>query len=127
MGKTYSTHLGGKSVKLLTLARDLARRNAREREHLFVAEGIRAVEELVRSRIRIRGALVAPQLSESERGLALLATVETRGVEVASVTEREFASAAGTESPQGVLAIGEIPRSNLATLELGATARLLVL
>ena len=127
MGKTYSTHLGGKSVKLLTLARDLGRRNAREREHLFVAEGIRAVEELVRSRIQIRGALVGPQLSESERGRALLATVETRGVEVASVTEREFASAAGTESPQGVLAIGEIPRSNLATLELGATARLLVL
>ncbi len=49
LGKTYSNHVGGKPMKLLTLARDLGRRKARERDLLFVAEGIRAVEELVRS------------------------------------------------------------------------------
>ena len=36
-------------MKLLTLARDLHRRKARERQSLFVAEGIRAVEELLGS------------------------------------------------------------------------------
>ena len=127
MGKTYSTHNGGKSVKLLTLARDLGRRNAREREHLFVAEGIRAVEELLRSRLRIRGALTAPQLAESARGADLLAALAGRGIETAAVTDREFASAAGTESPQGILAIGEIPRLGLEHLDLGDTARIVVL
>ena len=127
LGKTYSTHSGGKSVKLLTLARDLGRRNAREREHLFVAEGIRAVEELVRSPLRIRGALAAPQLPASERGAALLEALTRRAVEIATVTDREFASAAGTESPQGVLAIGEIPRVGLDRLELPPKTRILIL
>ena len=114
-------------MKLLTLARDLGRRNARERAHLFVAEGIRTVEELVRSPLVIRGVLVAPQLAESPRGAALLAALAERSVETAAVTDREFASAAGTESPQGILAIGEIPRSGLDRLELQPGARILIL
>ena len=36
-------------VKLLTLARDLQRRKARERQHRFVAEGVRTVEALLAS------------------------------------------------------------------------------
>ena len=127
MGKTYSTHPGGKSVKLLTLARDLGRRTARDREHLFVAEGVRAVEELVRSRLRIRGTLIAPQLSETARGAALIASLASRSDETVAVSDREFASAARTESPQGVLAIGEIPAVAVAGLILGPTARILVL
>src|SRR5437762_3519353 len=45
------------SMKLLTLARDLQRRKSRERQGLFVAEGIRAVEELLTSDLAIRGAI----------------------------------------------------------------------
>ena len=127
MGKTYSTHRGGKAVKLLTLARDLGRRNAREREHLFVAEGVRTVEELARSPVRIRGVLAAPQLHESPRGAALLQALAARSAEVATVTDREFASAAGTESPQGILAIGEIPRTGLDRLDVPIGGRMLVL
>src|SRR3954469_19182134 len=62
-----------KIVRLLTLARDLKRRKARERRGLFVAEGVRSVEELVRSTLRIEGLLVAPQLSDAPRGTDLLA------------------------------------------------------
>jgi TrmH family RNA methyltransferase len=43
------------------------------------------------------------------------------------VDEREFASAAETDSPQGVLAIAEIPARRLETTELPARARLVVL
>src|SRR5688500_16209942 len=117
----------GKSVKLLTLARDLGRRAAREREHLFVAEGVRAVEELVRSDLRIRGALHAPQLAENARGEALLAALRARADDVVGISEREFSSAAGTESPQGILAIGEIPRRDLPGLITGDRTRVLVL
>jgi TrmH family RNA methyltransferase len=126
-GKTYSTHAGLDNVKLLTLARDLGRRKARDRDHLFVAEGIRAVEELVRSRLPIRGALLAPQLTDTARGSALAEALAGRTAEVRTVTDREFGSAAQTESPQGILAIGEIPGARLSDLTLPSTARLLIL
>ena len=97
-------------MKLLTLARDLRRRKAREKHDLFVAEGVRAVEELVRSDLVVRGALVAPQLREAPRGEALIRALQSRNVPLEEVAPLEFASAAETESPQGVIAIGEIPK-----------------
>lgn len=114
-------------MKLLTLARDLRRRRARERQQLFVAEGVRAVEELLRSPLPVRGMLVAPQLAGALRGSALLESARRSGVELTEVDEREFASAAETDSPQGVLAIGEIPDAKLAHLTLPERARLVVL
>jgi len=114
-------------LKLLTLARDLKRRRARERQRLFVAEGVRAVEELVRSPLVVRGALAAPQLADAPRGAALLDTLEQRGVALTKVDALEFASAAETDSPQGILAIAEIPDQPLESLTLPARARLVVL
>jgi TrmH family RNA methyltransferase len=60
-------------VKLLTLARDLQRKRAREREELFVCEGVRAVEELLRSPLAVKGALVSPVLAGAPRGAAVRA------------------------------------------------------
>lgn len=114
-------------MKLLTLARDLRRRKARERQQLFTAEGVRTVEELVRSSLRLHGVLVAPQLADAPRGAALIAQLRARGVDLAEVSALEFGSAAETESPQGVLAIGEIPSTSITTLQLPARARLVVL
>jgi TrmH family RNA methyltransferase len=94
---------------------------------LFAAEGVRAVEELLRSTLRVHGVLAAPQLADAPRGAALLAAVRDRGIEVAEVPSLDFASAAETESPQGVLAIGEIPTTSPDALELPARARLVVL
>ena len=114
-------------MKLLTLARNLQRRKARERQGLFVAEGVRAVEELLRSGLVIHGAVASPLLAETERGAALAAALSGRGVDGVTVSESEFASAAGTDSPQGILAIAEAPRRELSELELPGRARLLLL
>ncbi len=114
-------------MKLLTLARDLQRRRARERHGLFTVEGVRAVEELLRSKVPIRGVLVSPGLSGAPRGSALRAALETTGLPVLEVSEREFASAATTDSPQGVLAIAAIPHWRLDELVLPPRARVLVL
>lgn len=114
-------------MKLLTLARDLRRRKAREKHSLFVAEGVRSIEELLRSRLAVRGAVVAPQLADAPRGQALRSSLEATGTEVMEVSEKDFRSAAETESPQGVLAIGEIPRRSLDTLEIAAMCRVIVL
>jgi TrmH family RNA methyltransferase len=114
-------------VKLLTLARDLQRRRARERQHLFVAEGVRSVEELLRSGLPVQGAIVSPTLGTSPRGEALRASLAASAVPVLVVDGLDFASAASTESPQGVLAIAKIPSRELASLTLPPDARLLLL
>jgi TrmH family RNA methyltransferase len=116
-----------KRVKTLTLARDLKRRRARERHGLFVAEGVRAVEELLSSGLAVRALLVSPQLLAAPRGRELRARAEASGVAVTDVGEAEFASAADTDTPQGVLAIAGVPAVDLAALELSSGASLVVL
>ena len=114
-------------MRLLTLARDLRRRRGRERQGLFVCEGVRAVEELLGSSLQPRGALVAPALEETPRGKALVHALEDADVEVARITDAELASASDTESPQGVLAIARVPERIMDDLETGERALILVL
>ncbi len=114
-------------MRLLTQARDLGRRKARERDGLFVVEGVRAVEELLRSQIEVVGVLCAPQLADSERGKSLRELANARLVSLSDVNDREFASAASTESPQGVLAVARIPQHGLSQIPQSGSARLLVL
>ncbi|CAN5835796.1 RNA methyltransferase [soil metagenome] len=85
------------------------------------------MEELLRSPLAVRGVLVAPQLADAPRGNNLLGMLRTAAVPVAEVGPLEFASAAETDSPQGVLAIAEIPDRSLAALRVGETARIVVL
>jgi TrmH family RNA methyltransferase len=114
-------------MRLLTLVRDLKRRKARERQGLFVAEGLRTVEALLDSPLRIRGVLTSDALDRTPRAAALLASINARGLEHVRISDTEFASAADTEQPQGVLAIAEQPERRLEALVLPAHARLLVL
>jgi len=109
------------------LARDLKRRKAREREGVFVVEGIRAVEELLRSSLSIRGLLVAPKLIDSARGAALVEAAKGKGVDVVDVDEKEFRSAAETDSPQGIVAIADTPKRSLGALPPTGPLRLLLL
>ena len=114
-------------MRLLTLARDLHRRKARDKNALFVVEGVRAAEEIARSPLHIVGALASPQLSTNPRGSAIRDALAARSIEIADVTVAEFESASETESPQGILVIASIPERSLASLALVDPARLLVL
>jgi TrmH family RNA methyltransferase len=115
------------ALKLLTLARDLRRRKAREKQALFAAEGVRTVEELLRSPLPLRGALVSDRIGETARGSELREIIVKRGIELLEVSDADFATAAETESPQGILAIAEIPDMSLDTLQVGREVRLVVL
>ena len=114
-------------MRILTIARDLRRRHARERQGLFVAEGVRAVDELLRSPLRIRGALVSADAPESIRRQALISTFNDRGISVQEVTTADFTSAADTDTPQGILAIAEVPHHTLSDLQGQQNTRLVVL
>lgn len=112
---------------MLTQARDLRRRRAREEQGVFVTEGVRAVEELIASTLVVRGVLVSPKLGTTPRGEALRVAVEARGIVVTEVTDRDFSSAADTDAPQGVLAVAEIPARTLPTPAMGLVFRAVVL
>ena len=86
------------------------------------------MEELLRSPLVVRGVLVAPQLADAPRGSALLDALAKRtDIERTDISERDFASAAETESPQGVLAIAEIPQRTLESVASVTSLTLLVL
>jgi TrmH family RNA methyltransferase len=108
------------------LVRALHRRKERAAEDLFLAEGIRVVEELLASPLEIRLAIASPALEAGERGRALLAALRHR-TSVRRTDDRALASLAGTQTPQGVLVVAEAPRLQLAELELPAAATILIL
>ncbi len=113
-------------MSLLTVARDLQRRKARERSGRFVAEGVRTIEELLRSRLAIDGILAADDARSVPRTADLLDRAAEAGVPITAVSEREFSSAAGTDAPQGVLAVAVTPVWTLESLP-SSGHRLLVL
>ena len=113
-------------MSLLTVARDLQRRKARERSGKFVAEGVRTVEELFKSGLPIDGLLASDTAGAMPRGAALLDAARAAGVPILVVSDQEFGSAAGTEAPQGMLAVASVPVWSLAQLPLTGL-RLLVL
>jgi RNA methyltransferase, TrmH family len=77
--------------------------------------------------LEVRGVLTAPQLDGAPRGIQLREAITTSGIDNTSVSELEFRSAAETESPQGVLAIGAIPDRKLESLAGRSFLRILVL
>ncbi|HEX7049257.1 MAG TPA: RNA methyltransferase [Longimicrobiales bacterium] len=101
----------------IRLIRGLRRRKEREARGLFLAEGIRVVEELVAAGLGLRLAVVAPSARETERGGAVVAALEAR-CPVRQVSERELIALADTETPQGVVVVAEAPRAALADVRL---------
>ncbi len=102
------------------LLRTLRQRRAREDEGLFLAEGVRAVEDLAASPLAVRFAVAASSLEDTPRGRALAASLRARGVPVHPADERDLRAWADTETPQGVLAVAEIPRAGLDAIALEA-------
>jgi len=90
---------------LQTTVRDLQRRKARGRRGLAVLEGVRLVEEALAAGLEFKGALVSPDLARTTRGQSLVADLASHAVLVEDVGARTFSQLAGTETPQGILAV----------------------
>ncbi len=94
----------------------LRRRKIRETEGLFLAEGVRVVEELLSSGIDLQFAAAAPSLEDTPRGAGLVERLEATG-RLRRVDESKLNGLAATDSPQGVLAVGRIPVAGLQELD----------
>jgi TrmH family RNA methyltransferase len=104
----------------------LHRRKSREQAGLFLAEGVRVVEELAASSLDLVLVAISPSLEDTPRGRALSARLAERA-RVIHVSEAELARVAATDSPQGVVAAARMPRADLRSLPLPARASCLVL
>lgn len=83
----------------------LANRKDRKRERMFVIEGIRAVEEALKSSTRIETLVYEPvHLGSTERGQALLQQMQDRREAHEAGTD-VLAAVSDTVTPQGVVAI----------------------
>ena len=88
----------------LKLVRALTGRPKERREEgAFIAEGVRLVEEAVHAEWPIRFVLFNETLNE--RGMSLVETLKSHGVECDEILPGLMKSLSETESPQGILAI----------------------
>ena len=88
--------------------RALGNRKDREAQGLFLAEGIRVVEELLDAGVPVRLSLVSPALTDSGRGAALAARLRAAGP-ARDVGVGELNELADTRTNQGVLVVAEMP------------------
>jgi RNA methyltransferase, TrmH family len=108
------------------LIRRLRESRRRRDEGLFLAEGVRLIEELLDAGVEVQLALVSPALAETDRGAALSGRLAGR-VGVRELSDAELSGLAATRSPQGVLAVARIPSVELAAMEPGGAATALIL
>jgi TrmH family RNA methyltransferase len=108
-----------------SLIRGLHRRKVREDEGLFLAEGVRVVEDLLDSGIVLRQVVVSPSLEDTPRGVALLARL-TAQREPKRVSDVQLAGLAATETPQGVVVVAAMPDAAIPDLGDGPAAVLVL-
>lgn len=103
--------------------RSLQRRKIREREGRFLAEGVRVVEDLLASDLTVHWIVTASSLEDSDRGQALLDRVAHLALEHRALADHDFERLASTDSPQGVIAVADIPHRALDDLLASAPTR----
>lgn len=81
----------------------IERRREREEKGLFVAEGIRLCEEILKAGWQPRYVLYHEQLGE--RGQQLVEQFRALGVPLLAVAQELMKTLAGTETPQGILCV----------------------
>lgn len=105
------------SARRRTIVGRLRRRSTREREGLFLVEGLRAAVEALEKDVEIQFAVCSPRVRSVGGGDKLLESLERARVEVAWTDERELDSLSDTESPQGVLLVCREPSWELDDLD----------
>ena len=103
------TRITSKDNPALKHFRQLQVRKYRQRYGEFVLEGPVVIREALEQGTRMSMALCTDDFRETKEGRALIRQVEEEGVPLYCTEEGLFASAAGTQTPQGILATARIP------------------
>lgn len=108
------------SNEKIKLIASLRQRKYREREGLFVAEGVRLAEMAARSGWDVPMALVTDEAACDSRVQDVTRTIEERGGEVLIASSAAYKKASATVTPQGLLAVVRRRRHELSHLPGGS-------
>ncbi len=114
-----ATHRELKNVK------SLRTRKGRRLNRLFIAEGIRILEEAIRYKLFPDMVYYSPSLL-STMAEKLISRLQRRKVSTKTVSASEFATISDTKGPQGMLAVFPIPEMRLEKLYRPRCRRLLL-
>lgn len=103
--------------KKIKLAASLRLKKYRDREGLFIAEGIRLTEMAAQAaEWEAEFCLVTPQTAGQERVQAILAMLQQRNCPVYEIDEALYRKAAHTVEPQGIMILLKMKRMGLEEL-----------
>ncbi|MHB8984823.1 MAG: TrmH family RNA methyltransferase [Eubacteriales bacterium] len=117
----------GRQNQRLKLLRRLENRKHREKEGLFLAEGIRFVEEALSSGWPVEFLACTEKTAVSPRGELLLQSARSGNIPVLEVDEKLFAGLSDTITPQGVLAVVRQKRQDCTDLIFSGRVPLLLI
>ena len=112
---TIGRQFGPLSKARRSLIADLATRAGRERHGRFLLEGPRAIADALARGARL-SCLVADPTGEEEVGRWLAAGLVPESTALYRAETAEVERLADTETPQGILAVGELPPEGLGAL-----------
>jgi TrmH family RNA methyltransferase len=118
--------VSGLSRSMEKLLHGLRRRSVREEKRLFLAEGVRVVEDLIDSPLEIELAIAGPGLDRSGRGAALLERLADR-TDVIHGSDADVRRVAATDSPQDIVVAARMPAVSLSDVTTADPAVALVL
>jgi TrmH family RNA methyltransferase len=113
------------STREVKLYRSLLTKKGRRAEGLFLAEGVRLLEEALAGGVTPRLVMFTPA-DLSERGQRLIDACGARHVRTSSISRRECQALSDTTTPQGIIALFESPPSNLEQQLSGDPRRILI-
>jgi RNA methyltransferase, TrmH family len=101
---TPHTPLTGKDNGFIKKLRSLADPKQRKKEHAFLIEGVKMVEEALRDKAGVQTVVASPGLVQ-HHGKGILKLAENEHIEVVWISERLMDSLAESKSPQPVMAV----------------------
>ena len=110
------TKLTSKNNPLLKTIRLISSDSRRAPKETVVAEGIRVLEEVDYCRCKIEAVVISENFGSNAREAALLNSWIINNVNISKIGENLFRSISDVQSPQGAIALVQIPERSLEKL-----------
>ncbi len=107
---TENMRITSASSQKVKFVRSLGRRRTRHQEGCFVVEGRRLVEDALRAGIPLRMAFYTDDFAESPAGAEVVARLGDATAKTFPVSSAVMQALSDTVTPQGVLAVAEMPQ-----------------
>ncbi len=112
---------------LIRTVRLIGTRSKRAPEELVLAEGLRVLEDTVRSGCRITAAIISEGFGGDHREESLIRSLQNAGTRLYRTTDRLLRSLSEVVEPQGVIGLVTVPHLKLADVVIRQQALILCL